>query len=265
MHAHEHVLPIADVAFDQRDVVLAVELVHVAVCAELAVLGGEQRACLAGHEVVVVLAVALQLLDRDDRQVVALCHAEQLGRAHHRAVVAHDLAAQAHLLEAGQPEQVDGGLGVAVALEHAVFLGEQREHVAGTAEVERRGVVVDGHARRVAALFGRDARRRVHVVDGHGEGGLVVVGVVRHHLRQLQLAHVLLAHGHADEALRVACHEVDVLGRGVLRGADEVALVLAVGVVDDEDHLARLERLYRLGDGVVVGHDRSFSLKAVFG
>ncbi len=48
----------------------------------------------------------------------------------------------------------------------------------------------------------------------------------------------LLGEREADEAAAVAGHEVDGLGSDVLGGQGEVALVLAVLVVDDDDHAA---------------------------
>ena len=51
----------------------------------------------------------------------------------------------------------------------------------------------------------------------------------------------LLGEGEADEAAAVAGHEVDGLGRDVLGGQGEVALVLAVLVVDHDDHAARAD------------------------
>src|SRR3954464_8444504 len=44
-------------------------------------------------------------------------------------------------------------------------------------------------------------------------------------------------------------HEVDVVGADELRGHDEVALVLAVLVVHDDDHASRGDLLQRLLDG----------------
>ena len=43
VHAAEHVFPVADVAFDQRNVMFAVEQVAVAVGLEIAVLRGQAR------------------------------------------------------------------------------------------------------------------------------------------------------------------------------------------------------------------------------
>src|SRR5690349_21112383 len=53
---------------------------------------------------------------------------------------------------------------------------------------------------------------------------------------------------HADRAAPVARQEVDLLGRDELRGEHQVALVLAVLVVDQDDDLAGLDRGDDLGD-----------------
>ena len=55
------------------------------------------------------------------------------------------------------------------------------------------------------------------------------------HRAQTEVVGAVLGEAEADEPARVRGHEVDRLGRGELRRDDEVALVLAVGVVDDDD------------------------------
>ena len=93
---------------------------------------------------------------------------------------------------------------------------------------------------------GRHAFARL---DGDGEGGaersLVVVG----HRAQRELVGALLGQRQADQPARVRGHEVDRLGRRELRCDDEVALVLAVGVVHDDDELALTNVVERLLDG----------------
>ena len=244
MHAHKHVAAVADFALHESDVLLARDVVHEAVNGELAVVGGELGHGLLAHVVVMHAAVVLELLDAHEDDAELLGQGGQLGGAHHRAVLAHDLAAQAALLHAGVAQQVDGGLSVAIALKHAAGTGNERKHVAGPAEILGTGALLHNLAGRVATLGGTDARGGVHMVDGHGEGGLMVVGVVGHHGVKLQACGDLSAHRHADEALGLARHEVDVGLRGILRGANEVALVLAVGVVNHHDAVAHL----KLGD-----------------
>ena len=80
--------------------VLAVQAVHVAVGAEFTVL---RRHLHDGHtvdELLVDFAVGLKILDGNELQVVLLSKLNQFGRAHHRAVVSHDFAAQPHFLKA---------------------------------------------------------------------------------------------------------------------------------------------------------------------
>ncbi len=53
----------------------------------------------------------------------------------------------------------------------------------------------------------------------------------------------------ADEPAAFAHHEVDVLGPHLLGGHDEIAFVLAVLVVDDDDHAARADFFEDFGNG----------------
>jgi hypothetical protein len=94
-----------------------------------------------------------------------------LGHARHASVLVANLAEHAALVEAGELAEVDGGLGVPVALEHAALARSQREHVAGTVEVA-------GHSRRArqsaeggGAVEGRDPGRRAFLrAENHGAG-----------------------------------------------------------------------------------------------
>ena len=82
----------------------------------------------------------------------------------------------------------------------------------------------------VIALARLDRRR-----EGGAERRLVVLG----HRAQPELVAALLGQAEADQAAPVRGHEVDRLGRRELGGDRQVALVLAVGRVDDDDELAR--------------------------
>ena len=136
------------------------------------------------------------------------------------------------------------------ALEHAAAPGAQREDVARLDEVARPRRRVDGDLDRVCAVVrgnaGGDALARL---DRDGEGGaerrLVLVG----HLPQPELVAALLGQAEADEAPCVRDHEVDRLGRRELGGDREVALVLAILVVDDDHEAAGADVLDRLLDG----------------
>ena len=97
--------------------------------------------------------------------------------------------------------------------------------------------------------------------NGHGERGLVARLVRGRHQWQTQAVQRLSRHGQADQPAPMGRHEVDHIGRGHLRRDHEVAFVLAILVIDKNEHahVARLvDDLGDGGDGVGIfgiGHD----------
>ena len=140
MYAHQHVGAITDVPFHQGHMVFAIQLVHEGVRAKRSVARGHGRVGYFHHMAFVLLAVVLQRLDGDELQIESPGKLDQLGRAHHGTVLAHNLAAQTAFLKAGEAHQIDGGLGVAVAFQYAIGFRHQRKHVARAAEVAGLGV-----------------------------------------------------------------------------------------------------------------------------
>ena len=123
----------------------------------------------------------------------------------------------------------------------------------------RRGIEEREHGGRTVG--GGDAGAgAVTGVDRHGERGALRLGVVGDHQREPQLVEPVAFDRHADHAAGVADHERHRLGRHLLRRHDEVALVLAIGVVDDDHDLAARDS----GDGVLDRRERhgQFSLVA---
>ncbi len=224
----------------------------------------------ATHELLVLAAVLHELGDGDHQQPVLLAELDQVGHPGHGAVVVDDLAQHAGGVHAGEAGQVDRRLGVAGTLEHAALGVAQREDVTRAGEVDRLGRRVDERLDGRGAVGGRDAgARAVHVVDRVGERGAVRLGVVVDHQRDVELVEPLARQGRTDHARRVAHEERDVLGCRGLGGHDQVAFVLTVLVVDDDDDLApchRCDRVLDRGEGRVgrtlvlewfTGHDRS--------
>ena len=249
MDTAEHRLAVREVAHRQGYMVLTVRDIFIAVNRELAVLRRELRLGFLFDQGFRFQARTDQLFDRDDLDVVLLREFIELGRAHHRAVVTHDLAAEAAFLQAGEAHQVDGRFRVAGALQDTAFSGLERKHMARAAEVFRFRVFLDTLHRGQGALHGRDSGRRVDMIDRNGEGRRVVVGVVLDHLLESELHGQFVAHRHTDESLRIARHEVDVLCRGVLGRADQVTFVLAVRVVDHEDDASGAQVVEGFRDG----------------
>ena len=94
------------------------------------------------------------------------------------------------------------------------------------------------------------------MVDRDGVGGAMGRGVVVDHRVKLKPLGHFGQDGHAEQALAVGDHELDDFGRDLFGGDDEVAFVLAVFGVDDDDDAAIGESLERVFDGGVgVGHE----------
>src|SRR5262249_26270351 len=73
--------------------------------------------------------------------------------------------------------------------------------------------------------------------DGDQERSALALGVLHHHGIEIELASALAGDRRADVSGRVMEEERDLLRRHELGRHDEVALVLAVFVVDDDDDL----------------------------
>ena len=199
---------------------------------------------LAGADdgALVTQAVANELGDGEDAEAVLAAEGDEVGDAGHGAVVAHDFADDAGGREAGETGEVDGGFGLAGADEDAAAAGAEREDVAGTNEVGGCGAGIDGDLDGASAIGGGDSCRHAFAgFDRLREGGAEAGGVLLRHWRQAQVVGALLSEGKADEAAAVASHEVDGLGGDVVGGQGEIALVLAVLIVDDDDHAAGLD------------------------
>ena len=174
----------------------------------------------------------------------------QVGAGHQGAVVVHELADHADRRQSGQPDEFDGGLGVTGPLPDSAVDGAQRQDVAGPDQVRalRRGIGqhADGPRPVRGGDAGADAGRRV---DGHGVRRPQAVLVVRHHQRQLEPVQDLRRGGRADVAAGVADEQGHQLGGREARGEGQVALVLAVLVVDDHHGSPDGD----LGDGALDG------------
>ena len=200
-------------------------------------------------QLLVPAAVGDQVGDRDHLQPVALAVGRQVRDARHRAVVVHDLADHAGRVQAGQAGEVDGRLGLPDALEHAAGLGLEREHVAGLDELARARLRVDRDLDRAGAVGGGDAGADAGArLDRDRERGLERRLVLGRHQVEPELVAALGGERQADQPASLLGHEVDRLGGDELRGHRQVALVLAVLVVADDDHLALADVLDRLLD-----------------
>ncbi len=161
VHAHEHVLAVADVAEHEGDVLAVVVGAAVADGGELAVAQRHPGRGDALDQLLEPAPVGDQVGDGDQREVVLVGEDTQFVRPGHagRVLLADDLAQHARRAQARQHGQVDGGLGVPGPAQHAAVAGAQRHHVARAGEVGRRGLGIGEQPDRVRTVGRRDAGR----------------------------------------------------------------------------------------------------------
>ena len=219
-------------------------------------MGAADRAAgLAFHQLLGGIAVVDQIADGANLDAVLMAEIDQLRQACHGAIVIHDLADHRRRLQSAEAGQIAAGLGVAGAHQHAAILGHQREDVARLHQVGRGGVAGHGGLHGARSIGGGDARGHpLGRLDRHGEGGTVGGAVVAHHQRQVELFAALAGQGQADQATAVLGHEVDRFGRDMVGGQNQVAFVLAVFLVDEDDHLADAHVGNDLVNGADVAH-----------
>ena len=203
------------------------------------------------HERFLLEAVGDEVADADDLQSVLASHLLQLGHAGHGAVFVQNLDEGCSRLQTREASQIDSSLGVSGTTQDALVLGIEGIDVSGTAEVGRLtggvGQCTDGGSAVVSADACSAAFQQVH---GDGEGCAEHAGVVLHLMFQFEFLGAADGDGCAEHAAAVAQHEVHLLGGYHLGSCDEVAFVLAVFIVHDDDELSLAEVGQRLLYGV---------------
>src|SRR5438128_2068039 len=146
-----------DVAADEGGVLVRVDGGAVRVEREVAPLRRQDGGGDALDEPLALGAMADELGDADDLQVMASRELLQLGQAHHRSVRVHQLADGGDGIEPAEAAEVDGSLGLSGAHEDAALAGAQGVDVAGHHEVVRLGIGAGEHLDGLRAVGGRDA------------------------------------------------------------------------------------------------------------
>src|SRR5437899_1663149 len=179
----------------------------------------------------------------------------QLRHARHAAVLVEDLADDACRVAPRQPGEVDRGLGVAGAPQNTTPHRAQGKNVARTREVVGAHERVDERADRDGTVVGRGAGGNSPLgVDGDRERGAHGSGIVGDHHRDLELVQTLTEQRDADQAPTVLGHEVHGFRGHPVGRHHEVAFVLAIFVVHDEEDAPLTDLLDALLDGRKPGH-----------
>jgi len=145
-----------------------------------------------------------------------------------------------------------GSAGKAGAHEDAAIARDQRKDVARGNDILAALAGVDRDSDGPGAVPGGDSGRNSFArLDRDGEGGFMPCAVVAAHQFKAKLLGPFASQRQANQPAAVHGHEVDRIGRGHLRWNDQVTLVLAVFVIDQDEHPA------------VTGHRKRSSLRSV--
>ena len=259
MQARRHVAAVADAPMHEGKMQDRIERGAIGVALKLADRRLDRKAGDPLDQLLARLPVGDHVGDRNALDLVLVGEGLDLRPDHHGAVVVGEFADDGDRRQAGKLAEVDRGLGVAGAHEHAAILGDKRKNMAGTDEIARAHVAIGERAHGVRALLGRNAgRQSMTNIGRHGEGGAERRVIGRHHRSEIQPPRIVAGQRNADDAAAIADDEGHLLGGAKRSGDDQVALVLAIVVVGDGDDLATGESL----DGVCDGIEHIGSLRA---
>jgi hypothetical protein len=161
-----------------------------------------------------------------------------------------NLADDARRLQACQPREVDGALGLSRAHQHAAVARAQGIDIAGRDELRAAGILAHRLQNRSRAILRRDSRaRRAPRGDCRRESRPERRLVVANHHAEPEPVDSLRRHRQANQSAREPGHEVDGFGRGLFGRHAQVALVLALLVIHQDDHVAAARFLERFLDG----------------
>lgn len=196
------------------------------------------------------------LLDGAHFEVVFFDEVGELGESGHGAVGVADLDPDGRGGEPGEFAEVDGALGLSDSDEDAAVAGAERVDVSGPDEVVAGGSGVEGEFDRFGAFLSGDAGGEAVLgvaVDGDGQRRAADGGIDGGLGVEVEPVAVGLGEGEEEVAPGLSDHECDGLGCDELGSHDEVALVLAVFIVGEDDDPACSELVEDLFDGAERG------------
>ena len=205
----------------------------------------------APDQALAVEAMPDDLLDAAHAQAVLRAQPLEVGHARHLAVGAHDLDDRGRRPQPRHAAEVDAALGLAGAHQHAAVARPERVDVPGPHEVVGTDRGIDQHLDGARAVLGADPGADPvpgMPVDAHRERRAADARVGRHLCVQVEPVARGRVEADAEVAAAHAGEEVHQLRRDELGRHHEVALVLAVLVVDEHDDLAGAQVVEDLGN-----------------
>mmetsp|Transcript_23305 Transcript_23305/g.40404 ORF Transcript_23305/g.40404 Transcript_23305/m.40404 type:complete len:280 (+) Transcript_23305:3621-4460(+) len=219
------------------------------------------------HEVVMAPAIGNQITDGPDLEPVGFGVVHKIRQAGHLAIFFHDLADHTGRIVPRQTGHVTSRFGMASPHQHAALSGAQRKHMA------RRGNIGGGRLRVDRRGNGQGTIRRGNAgadtfagLDRHGKGRLMTGRIVHRHHRQTQRFNPVGGQGYTDQSAPMGGHEVHRLRRGEIGRDHQIALVLPVLMINQNEHTAQpslLDDLFDRRNGVgQISFDRTGCFKA---
>ena len=191
------------------------------------------------HQMIVAAAIGDQVTDRPDFQPVLLGKQHQIIHAGHGAILVHDLADHPGRIETGQTRHIDRRLGMPGPDQNPAVPRNQRKHMARRDDMFRSLAGIDGHRDSPRPVCRRNAGCHPFCrFDGHRERGFVSRAILSAHQRQAQLLDPRPGHRQTDQTATIFRHEVDRIGGRHLGRNDQIALILPVFVIDQNEHPA---------------------------
>lgn len=239
MHAAEHILAVPDITLHKSHMVLAGNIVHIAVDLKVSVLGRHIRAGFLYHMFFMDTAVIRSSL-------IVINFSPYSFASFHRFVV-RIMVPSSSMISQHTPHSESPARRMRSTVASVwPFLTStpapscyKREYVSRSSEIL--GICRRVHAfhHRVRALRRGNSCCRVHMVNGDRERRAVVIRVLGYHLRKSQPLCHCRAHRRTDQSLCVACHEIDICLCRELCRADHISLILPVRVICHENDLSR--------------------------
>ena len=250
VHADEHVLDAVDLALDEGEMVLVVDLRAEPDRAELAMLGRQQHLGLALDQLLGAAPIARS--DPRRSRASARASVQNSTRSGTRAIVPSSFMTSqitpAGVSPARRARSTDPSVWPARS---SVPPGRARNGktcpgcTMSRAPLPGSAATLIVRARSPAEMpVSMPSRASIE----HRERRLVGRLVVGDHETQPELVAALGREREADQATTVRRHEIDGFGRDELGGHAQVALVLAVGRIADDHHLTTADGLYGLFD-----------------
>lgn len=194
-----------------------------------------------------------QFVDGRDDESMPVGELEQVVPAGHLAIVPDYLADDRRRIKTRNPAEVDRSLSVARSPQYALGICRKQVQVPRPDKVGGFRCFIEHRRDCFGAIESRDSGcHAAAAIHGHGEGGRKLgcsSGWLSEH-RNAELGQTTGLHGQTNHTPALSHHEIDDLRSGKLGGDDQVALVLPVRAIDDDDWLASQ---HGLGGGFNIG------------